>query len=96
MATKNAPVEIEAPQFETIEVTIVGTTPLIIHAWDEKAKREMLEKQQGKKTGAKHAIKVPVNDFINSLYWLTPKPDNGENDEEAMENFNKAVENGAK
>lgn len=96
MAKKTTNIEIRPLELETVEVTIVGTTPLIVHAWDEKAKREMLEKQQGKKTSAKHAIKIPVNDFMASLYWLTEKPEPGESDEDAEEIWENAVANGAK
>lgn len=34
---------------ETLWVPIVGTTPLIVHNFSEKSKRQMLESQQGKK-----------------------------------------------
>ena len=81
---------------ETVPLIIVGTTPLIVHAWSDKAKKMILDKQTGKKVGAKHDIKVPYNDFINSLYWLTPKPLDGANDEEAEQAFYGAVEAGAK
>jgi hypothetical protein len=77
-------------------ITIVGTTPLIVHAWSHKAKLEMLDKQRGKKVTAKHATKIPYNDLIESLYWLTDKPELGATDAEAYENFNGAVSNGAK
>ena len=52
MATKktttNADVEIIQVQpikIQKRKITIVGDTPLIVHAWSEKAKKEMLEKQ---------------------------------------------------
>ena len=89
-------ISINAPEFEVIEFTIKGTTPLILHAWDEKAKRMMLEKQTGKAGKTKHEVKIPYNDFINSLYWLTEKPEDGAFDEEAKENFDNAVAAGAK
>lgn len=45
MATKSAKtIEILPMELETVEITIVGTTPLIVHAWSEKAKRMMLDK----------------------------------------------------
>ncbi len=80
-------IEIKPISIETVDITIVGTTPLIVHAWSEKAKRQMLEKQQLKKKGAKHDVKVPVNDFMDSLYWLTDQPEHGANDEEATSNW---------
>lgn len=85
MATKN--IEIRPMELNTIELTIVGTSPLIVHAWSEKAKREMLDKQQKKAAKAKHVVKVPVNDFMNSLYWLDGKPEDGVDDDEAERNW---------
>lgn len=96
MAAKTSAVEVKPINFGYMDITIVGDTPLIIHAWSEKAKRQMLDKQTGKKTGAKHEIKVPLNDFKNSLYWLTPMPDDGADDEEAETNIAKAFDDGAK
>lgn len=93
---KTSTVTINAPEFEVVEFKIVGDTPLIVHAWDEKAKRMMLEKQMGKAAKTKHEIKVPVNDFLNSLYWLTEKPENGIDDVDAQANFDAAIANGAK
>ena len=97
MATKkNEVIDIKAPEFGITEITIVGTTPLIVHSWSHKAKQEILDKQRGKKTGAKHEVKIPVNDFKNSLYWLTEMPEDGSTDEEAAENVNAAIAAGAK
>ncbi|MBQ2680611.1 MAG: hypothetical protein IJF97_01595 [Eggerthellaceae bacterium] len=80
----------------TVEFTIRGTSPLIVHAWSHKAKQEMLDKQRGKKVTSKHAIKIPVNDFIESMYWLTEQPELGETDEEAEANYVNAIERGAR
>ena len=98
MATKKANTAVEIKPIELVDsnVTLVGNTPLIVHAWSEKAKREMLEKQMGKGGKAKREQKVPTNDFVNSLYWLTPKPEEGADDEEAMANYLEAIANGAK
>ena len=55
-------IEIRPIQIKTFTVHIVGDTPLIMHAWSEKAKREMLEKQMKvTKTKAKTA-KNPVEE----------------------------------
>lgn len=48
---------------------IVGDTPLITHAWSEKAKGEMLAKQVKAVRAAKEA-RDPHTDFLNSLYPL--------------------------
>ena len=97
MAKKEEAKVLEVMNIELVEVplTIIGTTPLIVHARSEKAKREMLEKQMGVAKARKHAIKVPNNDFINSLNWLTEKPEDGADNEEAINNFNEAVKKGA-
>lgn len=96
-AKKTELVEIKPIEMCTVEVTLVGDTPLIMHAWSEKAKRMMLEAQQGKAKGKKKDVKNPVDDFIQSLYWLTEKPDTtGKTEEECEELFTQAVENGAR
>lgn len=95
-AKKTTDITITPINIETVDFTIKGTTPLIISAWSEKAKQMMLDKQRGKKVGAKHDIKIPVNDFIESLYWLTEQPELGKDDEEAETNYEAAIAAGAK
>src|SRR5262245_1183335 len=46
---------------------IIGDTPIITHAWSEKAKAEMLKKQAGATRTAKEK-RDPEQDFLNSLY----------------------------
>ena len=89
-------VEVMSVELVRVPITIKGTTPLIVHAWSAKAKREMLEKQMGVAKKRKHEIKIPENDFISSLNWLTPMPELGADREEAKRNFNEAIKNGAK
>lgn len=73
-------------------IYVVGDSPLIVHAWSEKAKREMLDSQQKKKVDKKaKAIRDPFSEFFHALYWLTPKPE-----EDTEEAFVEAVKNGAK
>lgn len=73
-------------------IAIVGDSPLIVHAWSEKAKRLMLEAQM-KIAKAKKAreAKDPFADFMDALYWLTEKPE-----EKTPEAFEAAIEDGAK
>lgn len=73
MATPKQSTAIELPPLalETIEIPIIGTSPLIVHAWSEKALRAMADKQQKKATRGREA-KNPRADFIGSLYPLTP------------------------
>lgn len=53
--------------FKTFSLWIVGDTPLITHAWSEKARREMLAKQTKAVKGGKDA-RDPHADFVSSLY----------------------------
>lgn len=50
-----------------IQITLVGDSPLICHAWSKKAKEEMLSKQMKKAKQAKEA-KDPDRDYRESLY----------------------------
>lgn len=98
MATKTDVIEIRPIEIKKTTLRLVGDTPLIMHAWSEKAKRQMLEAQQGKSKGKKKERKNPVCDFIDSMYWLEGKPDvNSDMSEEDCEKaFIEAIENGAK
>lgn len=75
MATQKSKV-IEIKPIEVVETTvrIYGDTPLIMHAWSQKAKREMLDAQMGKKKGKQKEPKNPMFDFVESIYWLDEKP----------------------
>jgi len=66
-------IELAAPDLRMIQLTVVGTSPLICHKWSEKAKKEMLDKHMKKATKAKEA-KDPEQDYEGSLY---PHPDGG-------------------
>ena len=93
MATKTTNEIIEIRPLEIVKTTIriVGDSPLIMHAWSEKAKREMLEKQMKvTKTKAREA-KNPYEDFIRSMYWLSDMPT-----DMTKEGFEAAIANGAR
>jgi hypothetical protein len=45
-----AQIQIDRIEAETIRVPIIGTTPLIMHRFSEKAKRQMLDNMQGRKS----------------------------------------------
>ena len=65
-AKKNEIIEIKPVQMETVSLTIVGDTPLIVHKWSEKARRELL-----KDTGI--GKKVPRNMYAEAaatLWWM--------------------------
>jgi hypothetical protein len=63
---------------QRMEVLLIGDTPLIMHKWSEKAKKEMRDKQTGKARAAKGA-KDPERDFQESIYRL-PGVKKGERD----------------
>ena len=63
----------EAPQIviskigtETLSVPILGTAPLIVHRFSEKAKRQMLDNMQGRKTPK--MAKDPEADYEAAFY----------------------------
>lgn len=65
MATKA--VELNELALGKITVSLVGTTPLIVHAWSHKAKQQMLDKQMKKAAKGREA-KNPEQDYRDSLY----------------------------
>ena len=69
MAANTTTVVLPPLQIETVNVTLIGDTPLIVHRWSEKAKKQMLDKQMKKATAGKEA-KDPERDFRESLYVL--------------------------
>lgn len=55
--------------FQSFKIWIVGDTPLITHAWSQKAKLEMLSKQV-KATKAGKEARDPQADYVSSLYEM--------------------------
>lgn len=84
-------VEIRPIEIKTAKVRIEGTTPLIVHAWSEKAKKMMLDAQMGVTKTKAREKKDPFDDFVESLYWIEGKPS-----ESTPEAFDEAVRNGAR
>lgn len=60
-------IELPPLRIETIGLTLVGDSPLIVHAWSEKAKRQMLDKQMKRAKQAKEA-KDPEADYEACFY----------------------------
>jgi hypothetical protein len=54
---------------ETLMIPIVGTSPLIVHRFSEKAKRQILEAQQGKKSVKQ--VRDPEAEYQAAFYRLT-------------------------
>lgn len=94
MAKKNETttvIGIRPIDIKKVRIRIVGDSPLVMHAWSEKAKRMMLETQMGVNKTKKKEPKNPVDDFIRSMYWLTEMPEDG-----TEEAFAEAVKDGAR
>lgn len=66
MATKTA--ELQKIKIEEATITVRGMSPLIMHRWSEKARKQMLDKQM-KKTVKKEA-KCPEEQYESSVYYL--------------------------
>lgn len=73
-AKQTTAIELPPLALETVEIPLIGTSPLIVNAWSEKALRAMADKQQKRATKGREA-KVPFDDFVGSLYWLSDKPE---------------------
>lgn len=84
-------IEIVPLDIKRVKIRIVGDSPLLVHAWSDKAKKMMLDAQMGKtKTKAKEK-KDPFSDFVNSMYWIEGKPE-----KDTPEAFAESVQAGAK
>jgi hypothetical protein len=59
-----------ALRIEVVQLMLVGDSPLIVHAWSEKAKRQMLDKQMKRAKQAKEA-KDPEADY-QACFYRTP------------------------
>lgn len=72
------------------EITIKGVSPLIVHNFDEKSRRQILEAQM-KKPKKEKEPRNPIEDFMRANYWLTPMPQ-----EFTEEAFAEALKEGAR
>lgn len=66
IVTEQAPLKIDSLAKETMLVPIRGTSPLIVHRFNEKAKRQMLDAMQGKKKVK--TIRDPQADYEEAFY----------------------------
>ena len=71
-------------------VHLIGTSPVMVHRFTEKAKRAMYEKQTNAVTGPKEP-RNPWEDIIQGTYWLSNRPT-----EYTEEAFNNAITQGAR
>lgn len=73
-AAKTSGIELPPLNIQTLELTLIGDSPLIVHAWSPKALAMMAAKQQ-KKASAGREAKDPWADFCGSMYWLSERPE---------------------
>ena len=72
MATAKAElVQIKPIEMVEAKIKIVGDSPLIMHAWDAKAKRQILEKEIGTAKTKSREVKNPVADWAASATTYT-------------------------
>ena len=99
---EKATVRVEIKKFpvEKARIKVIGDTPLLVHAWSEKAKKELLQNMQMTKLEKKtkeHERKDPFADFVEAAYWVTDMPKvRGLSPEEQIAKFEKAIEDGYK
>ena len=72
MISKNKKVTIPPIDFRTVKITLIGETPLLVHKFSEKSKREMDDKQQGA-AKQKKAPRDPKSEYEASLYKMPGK-----------------------
>lgn len=70
MAVAKKSTGIELPPIKLVDanLTIIGDSPLIVHAWSQKAREEMLRKQM--KLPTQRETKNPIEAFERSMYRL--------------------------
>ncbi len=66
--TKTGSIELKDFKIRNVSIEVIGTSPLIVHAFSEKARKMIEAKQQGKSKNAKHEIRVPEEDFENAKH----------------------------
>ena len=67
--TNDGDISIPPIEIARYRISIKGDSPLIMHAWSDKAKKEMLDKQMGK-ARAKKEPKDPDRDYQEAFYRL--------------------------
>lgn len=84
-------IAIPAIDIRNATITLKGDSPLIVHKWSEKAKKMMLDKQMKVATTKGHNAKDPFADFVDTIYFLSGKPERA-----TPEVFEEALSNGAR
>ena len=73
MADAVLEVSLKRMDIRRMKIAVIGESPLICHAWSQKAIEMMLDKQMKKAKAAREA-KDPWLDFCDSLYWISERP----------------------
>lgn len=84
-------ITIPAIDIRNATITLKGDSPLIVHKWSEKAKKMMLDKQMKVATSKGHDAKDPFADFVDTIYFLSGKPESP-----TPGAFEEALSNGAR
>lgn len=66
----SAAIVLQPLNLQRVLLPIIGESELIVHAWSEKAKRQMLDKQMNPGTRSKKEPKDPVADYEACFYRL--------------------------
>lgn len=69
MAKKEVSVELKPINISTISLKVVGDSPLLVHNWSDKNKKEMRDKHEGG-AAKKRAKRNPKKEYEDSLYRL--------------------------
>lgn len=78
VASTNGVINISPPDIGIAIIPIIGIEPLILHAWSEKARRQMIERQMEEDSAGTRAKKPrekrdPVGDFNGARYIVRDK-----------------------
>ncbi len=87
---EETPVKLQAINIKEVEITIEGTSPLIVNNFSEKSRQQILDAQM-KKAKKEKEVRNPIEDGMRACYWLTPMPE-----EFTEESFEKALKEGAR
>lgn len=71
---ENVTASIKKPLLKDLKFTLIGETPLIVHRFSEKVKKQMLDKQQGKKIG-KNKFREPEVEYEDAKYKMSDGSD---------------------
>jgi hypothetical protein len=65
---KDIKIVVSAPRTKCYEIEIIGVTPLLVHQWSEKAKKEIRDKKLGVSKPKKRPILDPRREFLSAFY----------------------------